>query len=96
MEYLFWQCKNFPVSSELKPPLVLVQVFCIRCSQLFSDWNSNQNSYCKLASYKDAFPVNGTGAFVLQCCFEKQCTNHFVFTSVLEQSKGQGHPWQTE
>jgi hypothetical protein len=23
LEYLFWQCKNPPVSSDLKPPLVI-------------------------------------------------------------------------
>jgi hypothetical protein len=31
LEYLFWQCKNHPVSSDLKPPLVKVDYFDFPC-----------------------------------------------------------------
>jgi hypothetical protein len=41
LEYLFWQCKNHPVSSDIKPPLKMEPIFVTSAFIYFSKFSLN-------------------------------------------------------
>ena len=43
LEYLFWQRKNSPVSSDIKPPLTHPEKPCMKWWKLFNSYDANFN-----------------------------------------------------